>query len=177
MDYGRRLVVVSEAADPLAVTAYSLDDGSALGVFGGGRPGDGPGELTQVNATAVGPDGVFVSGPGRVLYWSWSGDLFHQWRLPVPGTLALCALNGRPAVPALRKGVVFRGEDGESVALGGEARARTPVSMDDVSSYFETLMTCTDSAAYVLYGMHHVLTEYKTGTTTFSWPTMVGLSS
>ena len=40
VDYGRRLVLASEAADPLAVTAYSLGDGSVQHVLGGGR-GDG----------------------------------------------------------------------------------------------------------------------------------------
>ncbi len=111
VDYGRRLVLVTEAADPLAVTAYSLDDGLVQHVFGGGRAGDGPGELTQVLATAVGPSGVFVLGPGRVLHWSWSGALLHQWRLPLPPD-ALCALNDRPAVPLQHGGVVFRGDDG-----------------------------------------------------------------
>ena len=75
VDYGRRQVLVTEAADPLAVTAYSLDDGSVQSVFGGGPAGDGPGELKHVDAVALGPDGVLVAGIGRVLYWSWSGAL------------------------------------------------------------------------------------------------------
>jgi len=36
VDYDRRLVLASEAGDPLAVTAYSLDDGSVRHVLGGG---------------------------------------------------------------------------------------------------------------------------------------------
>ena len=166
VDYDRRLVLVSEAADPLAVTAYSLDDGSVRGVFGGGRPGDGPGELTEVQATAVGPDGVFVAGFGRVLHWSWSGALLGQWRPTAPGAHAVCALNSRPAVPLHPKGLVFRGDDGESVALGGEASARFDWKLPDdllssYSAYSSTLMTCADSAAYVLYSTGHTLTEYK----------------
>ncbi len=167
VDYGRRLVLVSESADPLAVMAYSLDDGSVQGVFGGGPAGDGPGELTVMLETAVGPEGVLVSGPVRVLYWSWSGALLHQWRPttpPYPSTL--CALDGRPAV-ALQKGLVFRGDDGESVALGGEAGTRleaTPNSRYDADlSYGATRMACADSAAYVLDGTSHVLMEYKMG--------------
>ncbi len=169
VDYGRRLVLVSEAADPLAVTAYSLDDGSVQGVFGGGRAGNGPGELMHLSATAVGPDGVFMSGRGRVLYWSWSGALLYQWTPTAPGARVLCALNGRPAV-ALQKGVVFRGDDGESVALGGEAqtwlRMATPTraAMSDAAhAYAAIKMACADSSAYVLTDTDHVLTEYKMG--------------
>ncbi len=169
VDYDRRLVLVSEAADPLAVTAWSLDDGSVRDVFGGGRPGDGPGELAGVQATAVGPDGVFVAGFGRVLHWSWSGALLHQWRPTAPGAHAVCALNSRPAVPLHPRGLVFRGDDGESVALGGEASARLDWDRkrpDDLlssySAYSSTLMTCADSAAYVLHSAGHTLTEYKT---------------
>ncbi len=168
VDYDRRLVLVSEAADPLAVTAYSLDDGSVRGVFGGGRPGDGPGELTEVQATAVGPDGVFVAGFGRVLHWSWSGALLGQWRPTAPGAHAVCALNSRPAVPLHPEGLVFRGDHGESVALGGEASARFDWKQPDdllssYSAYSSTFMTCADSAAYVLYSTGHTLTEYQTG--------------
>lgn len=165
MDYGRGLVLASEAADPLAVNAYSLADGSVQGVFGGGRPGDGPGELTRVRGTAAGPDGVFVTGPGKVIYWSWSGDLLYTWRPTAPGTSSVCALNGRPAVP-LQRGVVFRDDDGESVALGGEARTSldaTPATgRDVVMAYVGTSLACADSSAYVLAG-DGALTEYKMG--------------
>lgn len=168
VDYGRRLVLVSEIAD-LAVTAYSLDDGSVQGVFGGGRRGDGPGELSSmsVGAIAVGPDGVFMSGAKRVLYWSWSGALLHQWTPTAPLARVLCALNGRPAV-TLQEGLVFRGDDGESVALGGEASAQiksaSPASVrDDMDAYLGTKMACSDSAAYLLVGSRHLLTEYKLG--------------
>ncbi len=105
VDYDRRLVLVSEAAEPLGVNAYSLDDGSVQHVFGGGRPGDGPGEIRKVHATAVGPDGVFVAGPGRVIYWSWSGALLHQWTPKAPDANVVCALSGRPAVTT-QEGVV-----------------------------------------------------------------------
>lgn len=164
MDYDRRLVLVVEGADPLAVTAYSLDDGSVQGVFGGGQPGDGPGELTQLYATAVGPEGIFVSGPRRVLYWSWSGTLLHQWAPTSPSTNQLCAFNGRPAV-RLPKGLVYRGDDGESVAVGGDASAGLDFSagLDVLHAETLALMACVDSAAYVLDGYRHVLTEYKTG--------------
>lgn len=37
VDYDRRLVLVSEAANPLAVMAYSLDDGSVRGLRGWSR--------------------------------------------------------------------------------------------------------------------------------------------
>ena len=171
VDHDRRLVLISEAAEPLGVTAYSLDDGSVQHVFGGGRPGDGPGELRSVNATAVGPDGVFVAGPGRVIYWSWSGALLHQWTPKAPGTNVVCALSGRPAVTA-QEGVVFRDDDGESVALGGEARPSlqaTSAPVRDVAmAYVTTKLACADSSAYVLAGsdvagMDLVLTKYKIG--------------
>ena len=166
MDYGRGLVLASEAADPLGVNAYSLADGSVQGVFGGGPPGDGPGELTRVRGTAAGPDGIFVTGPGKVIYWSWSGDLLHTWRPVAPGTSSVCALNGRPAVTSQR-GVVFRDDDGESVALGGEARTSldaTPATgRDVVMAYLETSLACADSSAYVLAGADGSLTEYKVG--------------
>ena len=165
VDYDRRLVLVVEAADPLAVTAYSLDGGAVQGVFGGGQPGDGPGELTQLYATAVGPEGIFVSGPRRVLYWSWSGTLLHQWAPTAPSTNELCSFKGRPAV-TLQKGLVYRGDDGESVAVGGEARLwldQSAAPGDAFRMVRLTLMTCSDSAAYVLDGYNHVLTEYKTG--------------
>lgn len=172
VDYGRRLVLVSEAADPLAVTAYSLDDGSVQAVFGGGRAGDGPGELTRVDATAVGPDGVYVAGGGRVLYWSWQGTLLHQWKPSTPETVDLCALNGRPAVPLQHGGLVFRGDDGESVVLDGEARTEldwTGVRTNEAAfrvmhAYHSNMMACNDSAAYVLASASHALTEHKTGT-------------
>ncbi len=167
VDYGRRLVLAAEAADPRAVTAYSLDDGSVQYVFGGGRAGDGPGELPHLEATAVGPDGVFMSGRGRVLHWSWSGALLPEWRPTAPPGADLCALNGRPAL-TVQKGVVFRGDDGESVVLGEEARTSlhvaTPSAIEDaITAYFTTKLACADSAAYVLAGNVHVLTEYKLG--------------
>ncbi len=171
MDYGRRLVLVSEAADPLAVTAYSLEDGSVRAVFGGGRAGDGPGELTQVDATAVGPEGVYVAGGGRVLYWSWQGALLHQWKPSTPLTIDLCALRGRPAVPLQHGGLVFRDDDGESVVLDGEARTEmdwTGVRTNEeafrvIHAYHSNMMACNDSAAYVLAGASHALTEHKVG--------------
>ena len=174
VDYGRRLVLVSEAADPLAVTAYSLDDGSVQHVLGGGR-GDGPGELNRLAAIAVGPDGVFAAGRHKVLYWSWSGVLLHQWTPTAPDTRKLCALDGRPAV-ALQEGVAFRGDHGETVAVGGEARtsldlgdfrslSEVPQSaVDDVFYRYTTiLVACADSSAYVLTGLEHSLVEYKQG--------------
>ena len=173
VDYGRRLVLASEAADPLAVTAYSLDDGSVQHVLGGGR-GDGPGELNYLAAIAVGPDGVFAAGPHRVLYWSWSGTLLHQWTPTAPPMITLCVLDGRPAV-ALQEGVAFRGDDGETVAIGGEARTSLNVpirslfrsvraAFDDVGArYFTVQVACADSTAYVLTGFVHSLMEYKRG--------------
>ena len=167
VDYDRRLVLVAEAAHPRAVVAYSLDDGSVQGVFGGGPAGEGPGELESVEAVALGPDGVLVAGSGRVLYWSWSGTLLHQWRPTTPKTHALCAFNGRPAV-LLQQGLVFRDDDGESVALDGEARPELDFSA--AASYQEvirasrvTFLACADSVAYRLDGYNHVLTEHKLG--------------
>ena len=171
VDYGRRQVLVTEVTDPLAVTAYSLDDGSVQGVFGGGPAGEGPGELESVEAVALGPDGVLVAGSGRVLYWSWSGTLLHQWRPTTPRTHALCAFNGRPAV-LLQQGLVFRDDDGESVALDGEARPELDFSAVHIkaASYQEvvtasrlTFLACADSVAYRLDGYNHVLTEHKLG--------------
>ncbi len=174
VDYDRRLVLASEAADPLAVTAYSLDDGSVQHVLGGGRAGDGPGELMSLTAIAVGPEGVFAAGRHRVLYWSWSGVLLHQWTPTAPNTRRLCALNGRPAV-ALQEGVALR-DDGETVAIGGEARTSLDVgafrSQSEVSQsairdvmnrYFTVELACADSSAYVLTGMVHSLVEYQQG--------------
>ena len=174
VDYDRRLVLAAEAADPLAVTAYSLDDDSVQHVLGGGR-GDGPGELMYLAAIAIGPDGVFAAGRHRVLYWSWSGVLLHQWTPTAPNTRELCALNGRPAV-ALQEGVALRSDDGETVAIGGEARTSLdlgPVrslskvsqsAIDDVMNrYFTVQLACADSSAYVLTGMVHLLMEYKQG--------------
>ena len=176
VDYGRRLVLASEAADPLAVTAYSLDDGSVQHVLGGGR-GDGPGELMSLTAIAVGPEGVFAAGRHRVLYWSWSGVLLHQWTPIAPTARLLCALNGRPAV-ALQEGVALRGDDGETVAIGGEARMSTSLhlgafrSLSEVSEsafdavidrWYTVQLACADSSAYVLTGMVHSLVEYKQG--------------
>ena len=174
VDYGRRLVLASEAADPLAVTAYSLGDGSVQHVLGGGR-GDGPGELNYLVAIAVGPDGVFAAGLHRVLYWSWSGVLRYQWTPTAPPASELCALDGRPAV-ALQEGVALRGDDGETIAVGGEARtslhlgafqSRSEVSesvIDAVVNRYHTiLVACADSSAYVLTGLEHSLVEYKQG--------------
>jgi len=115
----------------------------------------------------VGPDGVFVAGSGRVLYLSWSGTVLHQWAPAVPQTHVLCALGGRPAV-LLQQGVLFRGDDGESVALGGVASASLELAtlseMEDVAlAYLTTRLACTDSAAYVLESYGRGLTEYKAG--------------
>ena len=165
VDYGRRLVLVNEASDPLAVIAYSLDDGSVQDVFGGGRAGDGPGELKQVYATAAGPHGVLVSGPGRVIHWSWSDTLLHQWTPAAPRTEALCVWNGRATVAA-QQGVVYRGDGGESVAVGGEASRRLQSEenwtsfMAALNAYSATLLACDGKSAYVLDGYRHVLTAY-----------------
>ena len=166
VDYDRRQVLITEVTDPLAVTAYSLDDGSVQGVFGGGPAGDGPGELTQVEAVALGPDGVLVAGGRRVLYWGWSGTLLHQWTPTAPRTNTLCAFNGRPTVP-LQRGMVFRGDDGESVALDGEAGLEFDFSAGSVTDVTRasssTFLACADSVAYRLDGYNHVLTEHKLG--------------
>ena len=175
VDYGRRLVLASEAADPLAVTAYSLDDGSVQHVLGGGPAGDGPGELNYLVAIAVGPDGVFAAGFHKVLYWSWSGVLLHQWTPTAPDTRKLCAWNDRPAV-ALQEGVAFRGNEGETVAVGGEARTSLQLGAfrslsevsesavhDVVNRHNTILVACADSSAYVLTGLEHSLVEYKQG--------------
>ena len=174
VDYDRRLVLASEAGDPLAVTAYSLDDDSVRHVLGGGR-GDGPGELMYLAAIAVGPEGVFAAGRHRVLYWSWSGVLRHQWTPTAPNTRRLCALDGRPAV-ALQEGVALRGDDGETVAIGGEARTSLNLgafrSLSEVSEsavdavvdrYYTVQLACADSLAYVLTGMVHSLVKYQQG--------------
>ena len=166
VDYGRRQVLVTEVTDPLAVTAYSLDDGSVQGVFGGGPAGDGPGELAYMEAVALGPDGVFMAGGRRVLYWSWSGALVYQWTPTAPRTNALCAFNGRPAVP-LQQGMVFRDDDGESVALDGETGLEFDFSAGSVTDVTRasssTFLACADSVAYKLDGYNHVLTEHKLG--------------
>ena len=166
IDYGRRLVLMPEIVDPLVVRAYSLDDGSVQGLFGKGRPGDGPGELRNVYQTAVGLDGIFLSGPHKVLYWSWSDVLIYQWTPTAPGTHKLCALDGHPAV-ALEQGVVFRSDDGESIALGGEARTwldATPATSEaSANAYASVQLACAGSSAYVLIGVDHALTEYRLG--------------
>ena len=174
VDYDRRLILASEAADYLAVTAYSLDDGSVHHVLGGGPAGDGPGELNYLAAIAAGPDGVFAAGRHKVLYWSWSGVLLHQWTPTAPDTRKLCALDGRPAV-ALQEGVAFRGDDGETVAIGGEARTllNVPIrslfrgfrsALDEATNRYVTVqVACADSTAYVLTGYVHSLVEYQRG--------------
>ncbi len=105
----------------------------------------------------------------RNRFWQWTW--MPGERSAAPGTKALCALNGRLAVPLQENGVVFRGDAGESVALSGEARSELDWSVAsrrcdllDISIvYGQAKVACADSTAYVLAGTDHVLTEYKTG--------------
>ena len=167
VDYDRRLVLVAEAAHPRAVVAYSLDDGSVQGVFGGGRGGRRPGRNQVPVGDERGTGRGLRGGKRQGAYLSWSGAVLHQWAPAVPQTHVLCALGGRPAV-LLQQGVLFRGDDGESVALGGVASASLELAtlseMEDVSlAYLTTRLACTDSAAYVLESYGRGLTEYKAG--------------
>ena len=89
-----------------------------LGRRAGGRR---PGRTHVPGCDSRGTGRSLCRGNHRVLYWRWSGVLLHQWTPTAPGARELCALNGRPAV-ALQEGVALRGDDGETVAIGGQAR-------------------------------------------------------
>ena len=153
VDYDRRLVYAVEALDPLAVTAFSLDDGAIVRRYGG-REGEGPGELLMISGVALSERGVFAAGGAVVNYWTLSGELLYQWRPVAPGVGTICSLAGRPAV-AGQEGVVVRADDGRSIARGADTpsagvRASSGLPREAIMRYFDFRMSCNDSVAYVL---------------------------
>ena len=164
VDYDRRLVYAVEALEPLAVTAYSLDDGAMVRRYGG-RKGEGPGELLTIDGVALGAGGVFAAGGAVVNHWSLSGELLYQWRPVAPGVGTICSLAGRPAV-AGQEGVVVRADDGRSIARGAETlsaglQAGSGVPGEATMRYLHFRMSCNDSVAYVL--ADHKITAYSPG--------------
>ncbi len=82
------------------------------------------------------------------------------------GGSASLRINGRPTVP-LQQGMVFRGDNGESVALGGKLGREldfTVASATDVARASSlSFLACVDSVAYRLDGYNHVLAEHTLG--------------
>ena len=165
VDYERRLVYAVESMEPLAVAAYSLDDGSVVGRYGG-RKGEGPGELLQIQSVSLSPQGVFAVGGAVVNHWAMSGELLYQWRPVAPGVRTICSMGGRAAV-AGQQGVVVRAEDGRSIAIGADSLRGAIYGRTDRYAaaanlkYRRTLMACAGSVAYVL--SDHVITVYRSG--------------
>ncbi len=162
VDYDRRLVYAVEALEPLAVAAYSLDDGSTVRLYGGKR-GEGPGELMNLRGVALGPGGVFVAGRGVVNHWALSGELLYQWRPVAPGVGTICSLAGQPAVAA-QQGVVLRADDGRSIERWGATlrtavRARPDDPEEAWVTYDRIRMACADSVVYVL--TNHAIAAYS----------------
>ncbi len=152
VDYDRRLVYAVEALEPLAVAAYSLDDGAIVATYGG-KKGEGPGQLSLIQGVALSPEGIFVAGRGVVNHWALSGELLYQWRPVVPSVRAICSLTGQPAVVG-PEGVVVRAEDGGSVERDGTAALET--AWEILSGI---RMACADAVAYVL--ANHAISAYS----------------
>ena len=164
VDYDRRVVYAVEALEPLAVTAFSLDDGSIARRYGGVK-GEGPGELLKIDGVALGAGGVFVAGGAVVNHWSLSGELLYQWRPVAPAVRTICSLAGRPAV-AGQENVVVRADDGRSIVTGpgtpnSQVRAGSGVPPGATRRYDELRVSCSDSVAYVL--ADHKITAYSPG--------------
>ena len=119
--------------------------------------GDGPYEFAQgARDIAIGPGGgLNMSGFVRVVEYDPEGVPIDSWRPEVPVPRKVCNLGGAPAVPT-QGGVVIRGPDGTSVAIGpvrAQGRRTAPEAASDVGAIWDRLRTahiaCSDDKAYV----------------------------
>lgn len=154
VDHDRGLLYVVDASEPLAAMAFSLEDGTLMGTYGG-QEGDGPGELRSLEALAAASDGVLVGGGGHVNHWASVGELAGVWRPDAPGTPSVCSWRDAAAVP-LPGGVLRQDADGSGRVAGDGRTGKTIVAKDmeeslTASSLFGTSkLVCIDDVAYIL---------------------------
>ena len=145
VDHERRILYVVDAIEPLGVMAVSIEDGSQIAMYGGGR-GDGPGELRFLTGLSLSPDGILVSGGGVINHWGLDGTLIGAWRPGLregSGFGSQCALGDQPVIPTAT-GVVRRGPDGSWTILGRRPGGGTPVGTG------MTHVACLEEAVYAL---------------------------
>ena len=169
LDHERGLVYVLDASDPLAITAFSVEDGSVVGSYRE-REGEGSGELRGIQALAVSSHGVLTADGMRINRWDSEGSLASVWTPDVRRIPSVCWWMDEPAVP-LPMGVLRRDSDG-SGTVHGEGRARKGFEVPEEAGYASSLfaasrLVCIDDTAYVL---DERLTGYSLDGRTFELP-------
>lgn len=129
VDHRERLLYIGDLAEPFAILAFSLDDGSLQGKYGGIQ-GDGPGELRDLVAVAAMHDGVVMADHARMNRWGVKGNLVWTWRPPVSVVSDVCSFRDDPAVPAF-EGAVLRASDGDPLMLGKSTPVEDAISTGD----------------------------------------------
>ena len=119
VDWERSVLYAHDDEEPNGIMAFSLLTGEWIRTIRTPR-GEGPYEFSQgrVDIDLAPGGGIYVSGYSRVVEYDSLGTPVDSWTpaaAPLPGRV--CGLNGHPAVPT-REGVVRRGPDGTSVAVG-----------------------------------------------------------
>ena len=156
VDWDRNVLYVRDAEEPEGIMAFSLETGEWIRTIPTPK-GDGPYEFAQgARDIAIGPGGgLNMSGFVRVVEYDPEGVPIDSWRPEVPVPRKVCNLGGAPAVPT-QGGVVMRGPDGTSVAIGpvrAQGRRTAPEAASDVGAIWDRLRTahiaCSDDKAYV----------------------------
>ena len=151
VDWDRNVLYVRDAEEPEGIMAFSLETGEWIRTIPTPK-GDGPYEFAQgARDIAIGPGGgLNMSGFVRVVEYDPEGVPIDSWRPEVPVPRKVCNLGGAPAVPT-QGGVVMRGPDGTSVAIGpvrAQGRSTAPEAASDVGAIWERLRTahiaCSD---------------------------------
>ena len=146
IDHERRILYAIDAIEPLGVMAVSIEDGSQIAMYGGGR-GDGPGELRALTGVSLSEEGILMSGRGVINHWGLDGSLIGTWRPSFPdgsGAGDHCALGDQPVIPT-QTGLVRRVPDGSWTMLGRRPGGSMPA---EVIGF--TRVACLDDGVYVL---------------------------
>ncbi len=151
VDHQRGLIYLGQATEPFAAVAYSLEDGSILGVHGGQQQRDDSGRQQRSKALAATPNGVALADDVQINYWDSRGLLARAWRPGVPGIPSVCWWMGEPAVP-LPGGVLRRDEDGLGTVYGdqGPWEALQALGEAESSLRHDSHIACVEDVAYVL---------------------------
>ena len=145
VDWARGVLYVHDDEEPDGVMVFSLETGEWVRTISTPR-GEGPYEFSQgrVDLDLAPNGGLYVSGFRRVVEYDSIGVPVESWT-PAPSPLSgrVCNLDGSPAVPT-REGVVRRGPDGESIAIGPPWTGVVPFE-----SALSARIACRDGTVYV----------------------------
>ncbi len=169
LDHERGLVYVLDASDPLAITAFSVEDGSVVGSYRE-REGESSGELRDIQSLAASSDGVLAADGLRINRWDSEGSLASVWTPDVRRIPSVCWWMDEPAVP-FPMGVLRRDSEG-SGTVHGVGRAGKGFDAPEEAGYASSLfaasrLACIDDIAYVL---DERLTGYSLDGRTFELP-------